>query len=181
MLADDWIALCRRVASGGQGGQCPPDFRLCPPDLFLAPPTVFFWEEEVAFFGRKNVEICDFRQKKPSDFGEDLFFLEITCFWLEKNVKISARKSLRKSAKTFAPPILILPPPPDLAKLATPLALWLHLCLTFGFAFSIWLCSGWLRLVGSLLLTCSKSNKAKNHSYSGAGNPPISTNQNTAK
>ena len=29
--------------------------------------------------------------------------------------------------------------------------------------------------------TCSKSNKAQNHSYSGTGNPPISTNQNPAK
>ena len=26
------------------------------------------------FLAGKNVEICDFRQKKPSDFGEDLFF-----------------------------------------------------------------------------------------------------------
>ena len=96
-----------------RGGNAPPTFVFAPPPLpiYFLPPTVFFWEEEVAFLAGENVEICDFRQKKASDFGEDLFFfLEITCFWPEKNVKISARKSLRKSAKTFAPPILILPP-----------------------------------------------------------------------
>ena len=73
----------------------PPDFRFCPPppppDFFLAPPTVFFWEEEVGVFGRKKVKICDFGQKKPSDFGENL-----------------------------CPPDLNFAPP-DLAKLATPL------------------------------------------------------------
>ena len=36
------------------------------------------------FSGGKNVKICNFGQKKPSDFGEDLFFIY--------------------------PPILILPP-----------------------------------------------------------------------
>ena len=89
--------MSRRVASGGQGGQCPRD-------LFLAPTRYFFGRKKLLFLAGKNVEICDFRQKKPSDFGEELFFLEITCFWPEKNVKISARKCLRKSAKIFAPP-----------------------------------------------------------------------------
>ena len=36
------------------------------------------------FFGGINVKICDFGQKMPSEFGEDLFFLEIACFWAEK-------------------------------------------------------------------------------------------------
>ena len=91
-----------RVASGGAGGAMLPDFRFCPPDLFLAAPTVFFWEKEIVVFWpektlkfvisvRKRLrisaktffflrspgfgrKICDFDQKKPSDFGEDLFF-----------------------------------------------------------------------------------------------------------
>ena len=124
--------------AGGQGGQCLPDFRFYPPDFFL-PPTVFFGRKKLLFLGGKNVKICDFGQKKPLDFGEDLFFffenhlllvgkfvisarksLRIsakTFFFIfgdhllliEKFV-ISARKSLRISAKTFAPLILILPP-----------------------------------------------------------------------
>ena len=54
------------------------------------------------FLGGKNVKICDFGQKKPSDFVEDLFvFLEITVLLLVGKFVISARKSLRISAKTF--------------------------------------------------------------------------------
>ena len=80
--------LYRHVASGG--------FRFCPPDLFLAPPTVFCWEIKVA-------NICDFAQKAFGFRRRPFFFLEITCFWPEKTLKfvISARKSLRISAKTF--------------------------------------------------------------------------------
>ena len=64
------------------------------------------------FLGGKNVKICDFGQKKRSDSGEDLFF----CLFgdhvlLVGKFVISARKSLLISAKTFAPLILILPPP----------------------------------------------------------------------
>ena len=58
------------------GRQCPPIFVFAPPPFFFLPPHGIFWEEEVAFFGRKSVKICDFGQKKPSDFGEDLFFLD---------------------------------------------------------------------------------------------------------
>ena len=101
------------------GGLCPPDFRFCPPDFFLAPHGIFLG-------GRS----C--------------------CFWAEKTLKfaISARKSLRISAKTFffccrspafgrkicdfgkknsagknlcPPDFNFAPPSPDLAKLATPL------------------------------------------------------------
>ena len=84
----------RRVASGGNA-----------PPIFFLPPTEFFWEEEVAVIGRKKTlkfaisarkslrisaktffyfifwrspafdrKICAFGQKKPSVFGEDLFF-----------------------------------------------------------------------------------------------------------
>ena len=84
----------------------------CPPIFVFAPPRCFFGRKKLLFLAEKNVKICDFGQKKPLDFGEDLFFLEITCFWSEKTLKlvISARKSLRKSAKTFAPLTLFLPP-----------------------------------------------------------------------
>ena len=155
----------------------PPRFSFMPPRFISCPPTVFFGRKKWLFLAGKNVEICDFRQKKPSDIGKDLFFWRSPAFGWKKTLKFRPEKAFGNRRK---------PLPPYLVKLATPLALWLHLCLTFGFAFSIWLCSGWLRLVGSLLLgslllACSKSNKAKNHSYSGAGNPPISTNQNTAK
>ena len=47
--------------------------------LRISAKTFFFWRSPA--FGQK---ICDFGQKKPSDFGEDLFFFfEITCFWSE--------------------------------------------------------------------------------------------------
>ena len=67
--------ISRRVASGGQGGgQCPQIFVFGPPDFFLALPRYFFGRKKLLFLGGKNVKICDFGQKQPSDFGEDLFF-----------------------------------------------------------------------------------------------------------
>ena len=97
--------------AGGQRGQCPLDFCFCPPDFFLALPRCFFGRKKLVFLGGKNVKICDFGQKKPSDFGEDLFFfLFRDHLLLVGKFVISARKSLRISAKTFAPLILILPP-----------------------------------------------------------------------
>ena len=53
------------------------------------------------FLGGKNIKIYLFGQKKPSDFGEDLFFGD-HLLSVRKFV-ISARKSLRILAKTFAP------------------------------------------------------------------------------
>ena len=84
------------------GGQCPPDFRFCPPDFrycpprFIScPPQYFLGRKKLLVLAGKNVWICD--------FGEDFFFLEITCFWPEKTFEfvILARKSLRISAKIF--------------------------------------------------------------------------------
>ena len=74
-----YVKLRRRVASGGA---MPPDFRFCPPppNFFLAPSTVFFGRKKLVFLGGKNVKICDFGQKKPSDFGEDLFFWRSPAF-----------------------------------------------------------------------------------------------------
>ena len=92
---------CRRVTSRGAGGQCPPIF-------FLVLPRYFF---KLVFLGGKNVEICDLGQKKPWDFGEDLFFFFWDHLLLVGKFSISVRKSLRISAKTFAPLILILPSP----------------------------------------------------------------------
>ena len=83
----------------------PPRFSLLPPRFISCTPTVFFWEEEVVFFlAGKNVEICDLRQKKPSDFSEDLLFFFVFFgdhLVLAGKFAISARKSLRTSAKTF--------------------------------------------------------------------------------
>ena len=80
----------------------PARFSFLPPDLFLAPHGIF-WEEEVVFFlAGKNVGICDFRQKKPSDFGEDLF-LEITCFWPEKTLKFWPEKAFGNRLKPLPP------------------------------------------------------------------------------
>ena len=98
--------------AGGQGGNAPPIF-------FLLPPRNFFGRKKLMFFGGKNVKIYDFGQKKPSrpffffwtspvffgqkkpsDFGEDIFFFGDHLYLGGKCV-ISARKSLRISAKTF--------------------------------------------------------------------------------
>ena len=51
------------------------------------------WAEEAFEIGRKI----------RLNFGEDLFFLEITCFWAEKPFEfpISAEKSVSISVKTF--------------------------------------------------------------------------------
>ena len=95
----------------GQGGNAPPIFVFAPPIYFL-PPKVFFWEEEVGLYSpEKTLKFVISVTKSLRISAKTFFFFEITCFWPEKNVKISARKSLWKSAKTFAPPILILPPP----------------------------------------------------------------------
>ena len=89
---------------GGAGGQCPPIFVFASPINFL-PPRYFFGRKKLLFLAGKNVEICDFRQKKPSDFGEDLYLFIFFFFGdhlvLARNFTISARKSLRISVKTF--------------------------------------------------------------------------------
>ena len=90
-----------------------------PPPIFFLPLRYFFGRKKLLFLGGKNVKICDFGQKKPSDFGEDLFF---SFFFFGDHLLlvgkfvISARKIRQK------------PLPPDfnftsndLAKLATPL------------------------------------------------------------
>ena len=88
----------RRVASGGQGGQCPPIFVFdSPPPIYFLPSTVFFGEEKVAVFGRKKRLNFLFRPEKALDFGENLFLRSPELF----KFVFSARKSLRISAKTF--------------------------------------------------------------------------------
>ena len=60
------------------------------------------WDEDLFLFGDhlfsagKTAWISDFGRKIPLNFSEDLFFLEITCFWPEKPFKflISAKKSI---------------------------------------------------------------------------------------
>ena len=70
-----------RRQRGGRGGIAPPIFISAPPIFISAPPiyflpsTVFFLKSEHRLFlAGKTVWISDFGQKKPSDFGEDLFF-----------------------------------------------------------------------------------------------------------
>ena len=120
---ETWMQARRQ--RGGRGGNAPPDFFLAPHGIFLGGrswcfsaektlklaisarkrlgfrrrPFFFFWRSPV--FGRK---ICDFGQKKPSDF--DLFYFLFFFgdhLFLGGKFVISARKSLRISAKTFAP------------------------------------------------------------------------------
>ena len=66
--------------AGGQGGIAP-RFLFFFPDLFLAPPLHFFLKVSIALsssrFRRPPIEM---------DFGEDLFFLDITCFWLKNRL-----------------------------------------------------------------------------------------------
>ena len=73
-----WGATCpsyRHVASGGAGAAMPPPiFVFAPPRFFSCPPRYFFGRKKLVFLGGKNFKICDFGQKKPSDFGEDFFF-----------------------------------------------------------------------------------------------------------
>ena len=63
----------RRVASGGA---MPLRFSFLPLRLFSCPPRYFFGRKKLVFLSGKKVKICDFGQKKPSDFGEEFFF-----FW----------------------------------------------------------------------------------------------------
>ena len=59
-----------------------PDFRFLPPDSFLAPLSgIFFGRKKLLFLGGKNVKICDFGQKKPSDFAKTFFFFFFFFFW----------------------------------------------------------------------------------------------------
>ena len=74
-----WINTQARRQWAGRGAMSP-DFRFCPPDFFLAPPRYFFGRKKLVFLGVKNVKICNFGQKKPSDFGESLFFWRSPAF-----------------------------------------------------------------------------------------------------
>ena len=108
-----------RRKRGGRGGKAPPPIFVFAPRFISWPPHGFFGRKKLLFLAGKNVEICDFRQKKPSDFGEDLFFLEIICFWPEKTLKFRPEKAFGKRRKPLPPGFNFAPP--DLAKLATPL------------------------------------------------------------
>ena len=89
----------------GQGGQCPSDFRFCPPDFFLAPPTVFLWDEEFGVFGRKKRLKVALSARKSLRISAKTFFVFFfgDHLLLVGKFVISARKSLLISAKTFAP------------------------------------------------------------------------------
>ena len=152
---------CPTAGASPAGGQGPPIFVFAPP-IFFFPPRYFFGRKKLLFLGRKKLKfvisarkslrisaktfflfwrwrafgrkICDFGQRKPSDFGEDLFFfLEIACFWSE-NLWFRPEKfgeNLCLPDFNFAPH--------DLAKLATPLphSVSLHARLSW---FMFWNC-----------------------------------------
>ena len=63
----------RQRGGGARGGNAPPIFVFAP-RFFSCPLRYFFGRKKLVFLGGKNVKIGDFGQKKPSDFGEDLFF-----------------------------------------------------------------------------------------------------------
>ena len=94
------------------GGTRPPIEIERPPIEILAlvcgrKKLVFFWGRS-SVFGRKNHLNFRFWQEKAFGFRRRhffcFFFLEITCIWREKPLKllISARKSPQISAKTFS-------------------------------------------------------------------------------
>ena len=121
----------RRVASGGAGGAMPLQFSfLPPPPIYFLPPHGIFLGRSCFFWPEKTLKFVTSVRKSLRISAKTFFFSEITCFWPEENVKISARKSLRKSAKIFVSPILILPP--DLAKLVTPLTQGKATSMRFG-------------------------------------------------
>ena len=97
-------------------GQCPPDFRFCPPrffflppDFFSYPPRYFFGRKKLVFLGGKNVKICDFGQKKPSDFGEDLFFWRSPAFG--RKICNFGQKKPSHFGKNLCPPDFNFAPP----------------------------------------------------------------------
>ena len=134
----------------------PPIYFLPPHGIFLGGKSCCFWPEKTLKFvistrkslrisaktffflflgdhlllAGKNVKICDFGQKKPSDFGEDLFFLSeiFTETSPQSNSgtikiwnKFNAGFQLCFTDFNFAPP--------ELAKLATPLVLRIYFCV----------------------------------------------------
>ena len=68
----------------GQGGSAPRFSFLPPPIYFLSPHGIFLGRKTLLFLAGKNVKICDFGQKNPSDFGEDLLFC---FFWISPNFR----------------------------------------------------------------------------------------------
>ena len=100
----------RRVASGGTGGNAPPDFRFFPPDFFLAPHGIFLGGRSWCFWAEKMLKFAISARKSLRISAKTFFFFP---FWrspdfgrkfvisARKSFRISARKSLRILAKTF--------------------------------------------------------------------------------
>ena len=85
----------------GAGGQCPHDFRFCPPDFFLAP-TVFLGGRSWCFWVEKTLKVAISARKSLRISAKTFFFFFYgDHLLLAEKFVISARKSLRISAKTF--------------------------------------------------------------------------------
>ena len=87
---------------GGQGGNAPPIFVLAPP-FISCPPRNFVGRKKLLGLAEKNVWISDFGQKKPSDFGKDLFFWRSPAFGRKKrlNLRFWPEKAFRFRRRPF--------------------------------------------------------------------------------
>ena len=108
------IVRHRLVDSGWEAVEAmPPLFSFLPSpssDLFLAPHGIFLGRKKLLFLAGKNVKICDFLQKKPSDFGEDLFFWRSPAFGRKKTLKFWPKKAFGNRRKPLPPDFNFAPP-----------------------------------------------------------------------
>ena len=107
--------------AGGQGGNAPWISFLTPQFFFLSPHGIFLGGRSWCFLAEKTLKLAISARQSLRISAKTFFFWDLLL--LGGKLVISPRKSHRISAKTFAPPwFKFCPPPPDLAKLAMPLA-----------------------------------------------------------
>ena len=89
---------------------------------------LFFFFEDHLFLGRKTVWISNFGRKIRLNFGEDLFFLEITCLWAEKPPQSDSRAMKMWVKVAYSCLNLQKKPPPPFTKS------WLRACIGLSIA-----------------------------------------------
>ena len=102
------------------GGNAPRFSFLPPPRFFSCPHGIFLGGRSWCFWAEKTLKFAISARKSLRISAKTFFFSEIACFRSE-NLCFGQKKPSHFGENLFAPLILILPPPPDLAKLATPL------------------------------------------------------------